>query len=67
MGKKLIAAINAILKSNRLNQRYRNVVFCRRVLDYQVRLKIPIAWYLATKFWMYYTWFLYFWPCILAI
>jgi len=43
------------------------VVFCRRVLDYQVRLKIPVAWYLATKFWMYYTWFLYFWPCILAI
>ena len=39
---------------------------CRRVLDYQVRQKIPIAWYLATKFWMYYTWFLYFWPCILV-
>ena len=35
-----------------------------RVLDYQVRLKIPIAWYLATEFWIYYTWFLYFWPYI---
>jgi len=33
-----------------------------RMLDYQVRLKIPIAWYLATKLWIYYTWFLYFWP-----
>ena len=26
---------------------------------------MPVAVYLATKFWMYFTWFFYLMPCIL--
>jgi palmitoyltransferase len=35
-----------------------------KIFDYQSRMKIPVAWYLATKFWMYFTWFFYFMPYV---
>lgn len=33
-------------------------------LDATTNVKVPVALYLATKFWMYFTWFFYFWPYV---
>lgn len=37
----------------------------RNFIDQSFTIKAPISIYLATKFWMYFTWIFYFWPCIL--
>ncbi|XP_064635159.1 palmitoyltransferase ZDHHC17-like [Lineus longissimus] len=36
----------------------------RMFFDQRYSVKMPVALYLATKFWMYFTWFAYCWPYV---
>lgn len=39
--------------------------FCRAFFDHSMHSALPLGIYLATKFWMYATWFYWFWNDIL--
>lgn len=42
-----------------------NIFFCRSFFDHSMHSALPLGIYLATKFWMYVTWFFWFWNDIL--
>lgn len=42
------------------------VSLCRAFFDHSMHSALPLGIYLATKFWMYTTWFYWFWNDILC-
>ncbi len=43
-----------------------SVSVCRAFFDHSMHSALPLGIYLATKFWMYTTWFYWFWNDILS-
>lgn len=43
------------------------VSLCRAFFDHSMHSALPLGIYLATKFWMYTTWFYWFWNDILLL